>query len=93
MRGLTFIVLYPALTATEKIITSVSEATAQDVDLAVDAAQKAFDTVWGLKAPGSMRSKLLWNLADAMERHKEELAALEALDNGATTFPFSLRKY
>jgi aldehyde dehydrogenase (NAD+) len=42
----------------------------------------AFDTVWGLNAPGSKRSQLLWALADAMAKHKEELAALEALDNG-----------
>jgi len=91
MHGLTFIVVFSS--ATGKTITSVSEATARDVDLAVDAAQKAFDTVWGLKAPGSVRSKLLWNLADAMERHKEELAALEALDNGAITVPSCLTKY
>jgi aldehyde dehydrogenase (NAD+) len=80
------LVVYSA--ATGKVITSVSEATAQDVDLAVEAAQKAFDTVWGLKASGSKRSNLLWKLADAMERHKEELAALEALNNGDMTVRF-----
>ncbi|CAA7262407.1 unnamed protein product [Cyclocybe aegerita] len=49
-----------------KVITSISEAVEKDVDLAVAAAQKAFDTV------------------KSMERHKEELAAIESLDNGKT---------
>jgi aldehyde dehydrogenase (NAD+) len=68
--------------ATGKLITSISEATEKDVDLAVVAAQKAFDTVWGLNTPGSKRGEALWSLAQAMERHREELAAIEALDNG-----------
>jgi len=72
------------ITANGKIITSISEGTPKDVDLAVDAAQKAYDTVWGLNVPGSLRSKLLHKLADTMEKYKEELAALEALDNGDT---------
>ena len=74
--------------ANGKVITTVSEATEKDVDLAVDAAQKAFDTVWGLKAPGSQRSKLLWKVAEIMEKHKEELAAVEVLDNGEIEFIF-----
>jgi len=68
--------------ATGKLITSISEGTEKDVDLAVAAAQKAFDTVWGLNMAGSKRGAALWALADAMERHKGELAAIEALDNG-----------
>ena len=72
------------ISANGKVITSISEGTAKDVDLAVDAAQKAYDTVWGLNVPGSQRSKLLCNLADTMAKYKEELAALEALDNGDT---------
>ncbi|KAF9219696.1 Aldedh-domain-containing protein [Gyrodon lividus] len=67
-----------------KVITSVSEATPKDVDIAVDAAQKAFDSVWGLNTPGSQRSILLNKLAALMQEHADELAALEALDNGKT---------
>lgn len=52
------------------------------MDIAVEAAQKAFDTTWGLNAPGSVRTDLLWKLAQLMERDALELAALEALDNG-----------
>lgn len=68
--------------ANGKLITKVSEAVEADVELAVQAAQKAFDTVWGLNASGSTRSELLWSLAKTMEKHQEELAAIEALDNG-----------
>ena len=55
------------------------------MDIAVEAAQKAFDTTWGLNTPGSDRADLLWKLAQLMERDKLELAALEALDNGKKT--------
>ena len=71
------------------MITKVSEATEEDVDIAVEAAQKAFETTWGLNASGSVRSNLLWKLAELMERNLDELAALEALDNG--TLPLSFK--
>ncbi|KAJ7177398.1 Aldehyde/histidinol dehydrogenase [Mycena crocata] len=45
------------------------------------AAQAAFDTTWGLSAPGAQRGELLRNLAGLMERARDELAALEALNN------------
>ena len=69
-------------TADGSLITKVSEGTEKDVDIAVDVAEKAFHSSWGLKASGSHRSGLLWKLAQLMERDKEELAAIEALDNG-----------
>lgn len=72
----------PCSSANGKIITKISEATPKDVDTAVDAAQKAFDTVWGLNASGTTRSILLGKLAKLLEEHADELAALEALDNG-----------
>ncbi|KAK0441787.1 aldehyde dehydrogenase [Desarmillaria tabescens] len=56
----------------------------QDVDIAVDCAQKAFDTTWGLKASGSFRADLMQKLANAMVENRDELCALEALDNGKT---------
>lgn len=75
------------------MITSVSEATEKDVDIAVEAAQEAFNTTWGLNAPGLKRSQLLMAVADAMTKHKEELAALEALDNGFPAISFFLFLY
>ncbi|KAF4610135.1 hypothetical protein D9613_010211 [Agrocybe pediades] len=77
-RGTTIDVINPT---TGKLITTISEGTEEDVNAAVAAAQKAFDTVWGLKVGGLERSQHLWNLAQAMERHKDELAALDSLDN------------
>jgi aldehyde dehydrogenase (NAD+) len=67
-----------------KVITQISEGTAKDVDLAVEAAQKASDTTWGNNIPGSQRGKLLNKLADLMESRFDELCAVEALDNGKT---------
>ena len=52
---------------------------------AVKAAQKAYDTVWGVKCPAHERGKLLIALAEAIEANKAELAAIEALDNGASS--------
>jgi aldehyde dehydrogenase (NAD+) len=64
------------------LITKVSAATAKDVDLAVAAAQKAYETAWGLKVPGQQRGALLNKLADLIEENTDELAALEALNTG-----------
>lgn len=74
---------------TGKKITAISEGNAKDIDDAVDAAQKAFDSSWGLKVPGFARGKLLMKLATLIEEHVDELAALEALDNGKA---FSIAK-
>ncbi|GJE88285.1 putative aldehyde dehydrogenase [Phanerochaete sordida] len=68
--------------ATGKIITGVAGATKPDVDKAVASAQKAYDTTWGLKVPGVERAKLLHKLADLWEAHLDELAAIEAIDDG-----------
>lgn len=64
----------------------VAEATPKDVDLAVEAAQKAFDTTWGLHAPGTLRAKLLNKLASLMEEHHDKLSAVEATNNGSLLY-------
>jgi aldehyde dehydrogenase (NAD+) len=66
------------------VLTAIAEGTAKDVDRAVNAAKRAYETSWGLKVPGSRRGELLYKLADLMVLHFDELAALEALDNGKT---------
>ncbi|KAM0751179.1 aldehyde dehydrogenase [Meredithblackwellia eburnea MCA 4105] len=68
--------------STGKAIGIVSEASAKDVDIAVDAAQKAYETVWGERVPGHERGRLLMKLADLFEEHADTLAAIESLDNG-----------
>ncbi|KAG8936257.1 aldehyde dehydrogenase (NAD(P)(+)) ald5 [Tulasnella sp. 419] len=72
-----------------KPICKVSEGNEKDIDLAVQAAQKAYDTVWGLKTPGHRRGVLLMKLANLIEENADELAALETLDNGKA---FSIAK-
>ncbi|KAL8277189.1 hypothetical protein RQP46_010437 [Phenoliferia psychrophenolica] len=67
---------------TGKVIAAVSEASAKDVDLAVDAAEKAFKTVWGEKVPGHARGKMLMDLATLFEENADTLASIESLDNG-----------
>ncbi|KAI0791844.1 aldehyde dehydrogenase [Abortiporus biennis] len=67
-----------------KLLTKISEGTPTDIDIAVKAARHAFDTSWGLKVSGSKRGLLLNKLADLIEENFDELAALEALDNGNT---------
>lgn len=76
--GKTFETLNPA---TGEVIISVFEADNEDVNKAVEAAEKAFKGEWAKISP-SERGKLIWKLADLMEEHKEALAQLESLDNG-----------
>ncbi|CDH51788.1 aldehyde dehydrogenase [Lichtheimia corymbifera JMRC:FSU:9682] len=66
--------------ATGKVITAVQAAEKEQVDQAVDAAEKAFQT-WRNVAPRE-RQKLMLKLADLIERDAEELAIVETLDNG-----------
>lgn len=73
-----FEVLNPS---TEEPIVSVHEATEKDVDLAVAAARKAFNTTWRQTSTNE-RSKLMLKLADIAEKNIDLLAAVESLDNG-----------
>ncbi|MCU0703712.1 MAG: aldehyde dehydrogenase family protein [Fimbriiglobus sp.] len=67
--------------ATGQTICEVAEGDKADIDLAVKAARLAMDGPWG-RMNASGRGRLLNKLADAIEANKEELAALETLDNG-----------
>jgi aldehyde dehydrogenase (NAD+) len=66
--------------ATGEKITDVYEGSQEDIDRAIKAAREAFKS-WS-KTSGEHRARLLFKLADLIEEHKEELAALETLDNG-----------
>ncbi|TXT13582.1 hypothetical protein VHUM_00949 [Vanrija humicola] len=76
-------------TTGEKLL-DLPEGLPADVDRALDAARKAYDTKWGLNVPGFERGKLLLKLADLMDRDIPILASLEALDNGKTYAAASL---
>ncbi|HKW26847.1 MAG TPA: aldehyde dehydrogenase family protein [Terriglobales bacterium] len=73
---------------TGEVITQVAEAGAAEVDRAVKAARKAFDERGGAwqKMSASDRGKLLWRLADLLEKNIDEFAELETLDNGKPIF-------
>ena len=77
--GKTFDTFNP--TTEEKII-SVQEADQHDVDKAVRAARKAFDEGPWRRMGASERGKLMNKFADLIEKNTDELANLEALDNG-----------
>lgn len=67
---------------TGAVIARVAEGTAADIDLAVAAARRAFESgPWATSRPAE-RTRLLLRLADLIEQHGDELAQLETLDNG-----------
>lgn len=68
--------------ATEEVLCSIVAASAKDIDVAVAAARKAFETTWGKNVTGSERARLMHKLADLIERDQQELAELETLNNG-----------
>ncbi|MFI5564815.1 aldehyde dehydrogenase family protein [Amycolatopsis japonica] len=67
--------------ATEEVLAEVGTASVSDVDTAVKAARKAYNTVWS-KMPGSERAKYLFRIARLIQERSRELAVLESLDNG-----------
>ena len=76
--------------ATGKVISKIAAGGEADVDRAVLAAERALrDSAWRALPPGE-RTRLLWRLADLIERDREALAYLESLDNG---MPLSLARF
>lgn len=68
--------------ATEKVLAKVAAGGKEDVNRAVVAARKAFTSgAWPITQP-AQRGKLLWKIADLMEKHADELAHIESIDNG-----------
>jgi acyl-CoA reductase-like NAD-dependent aldehyde dehydrogenase len=79
--GATFTTINPA---TEEPLTQVAEGSAADVDRAVAAARRAFDSgPWG-KMPAAERGRILWRIGDLIEAALPEMARLETLDQGKT---------
>jgi phenylacetaldehyde dehydrogenase len=77
--GKTFATYNPA---TGGVLANVAAGDKEDIDRAVKAARAAFETGPWSKISPSERGKLLWKLADLLEKHAEEFAQLESLDNG-----------
>src|ERR1700677_4048834 len=68
--------------ATGEILAQVAEGDRQDIDAAVRAARKAFDSGPWSRLTAAERGKLVWKLADLLDANTEEFAYLESLDNG-----------
>ena len=86
--------------STNQVICRVAEGDAADVELAVAAARRAFDSGPWSRMSASERGRLIYKLADLIESHQEDLAALESLDNGkpyrdsmAADLPLTIKCY
>ncbi len=68
--------------ATGEVLANVAEGDREDIDRAVKAARAAFENgTWSKTSPAA-RARMMWKLADLLEKHLEEFAQLESLDNG-----------
>ena len=71
--------------ANAELIGTFAEATTADVDAAVAAARAGFESnAWQSMSPDA-KGRLLWRIADLIDRNAVELAALETLDQGQPT--------
>ncbi len=70
--------------ATGETITTVPDATSEDVDRAVAAARASFENKAWRGKDSSEKERIMWRFADILEAHKQELAALESAENGKT---------
>jgi phenylacetaldehyde dehydrogenase len=85
--GETFEVIDPAA---GKVIAHAAAGDRHDIDLAVQAARRAFDGGAWPGMPPAQRARFLIKLADLIEVHCERIALTETLDNG---MPFSMAKF
>lgn len=77
--GKTFPTLDPR---TGEVIADIAEGDAEDINRAVSAARKAFDEgPWPRMTPYE-RSRIMLRFADLVEKHNDDIAALETWDNG-----------
>ena len=68
--------------ASGEVLSHVAEGDREDIDRAVKAARAAFEKGPWAKISPSERGRMMWRLADLIEKHTEEFAQLESLDNG-----------
>jgi len=68
--------------SSKKVVGAIADASLADVDRAVAAARIAFDDGRWTGLPPVVRETMIHNLADLITKHADELAELEAIDNG-----------
>jgi phenylacetaldehyde dehydrogenase len=65
-----------------RVIANVAACDTVDIDRAVAAARAAFESGPWPSTTGSERAKMMWKLAELIEKHADELTELESLNNG-----------
>ena len=68
--------------ATGEVLAQIAEGDREDIDRAVKAARRAFESGPWHEMTASQRGRIIWKLGDLIEEHLEEFAQLESLDNG-----------
>ncbi len=81
--GETYATINPA---TEEVSAQVARGDERDVDLAVQAARRAFDQGPWPRMAASERARALWKLADLITANLDEMARLESVNTGKTLF-------
>ncbi|MFT3978418.1 MAG: aldehyde dehydrogenase family protein [Sphingomonas bacterium] len=76
--GRTFETVDPS---TGRVLTTLAEGGAEDIDLAVKAARRAFEGEWSRWTPYD-RQRLMMRVIDLIEKNYDELATIETLDMG-----------
>jgi aldehyde dehydrogenase (NAD+) len=79
--GKTIDVMNPA---TGELLTTVPDGDASDIDRAVAAARTSFEKKSWRGMDPSKKEKILWDVAELLVKHKDELALLESMENGKT---------
>jgi len=75
--------------ATGEVLAEIAEGDREDINRAVKAARRAFDSGPWRKLTAAERGRLIWKLSDLLEANRDELAYLETLDNGK---PFTVAR-
>src|SRR5947209_7389821 len=70
--------------AAAELLTTVPDGDARDIDRAVAAARASFEKKSWRGMDPSKKEKILWNVAELLVKHKDELAILESMENGKT---------
>jgi len=81
--GETYATINPA---TEEETARIAKGDERDIDLAVQAARKAFDSGPWPRMSASERGRMVWKLGDLIMGNLDELARLESLCTGKTLF-------
>jgi acyl-CoA reductase-like NAD-dependent aldehyde dehydrogenase len=81
--GETYATINPA---TEEVSAQVAKGDERDIDLAVQAARRAFDQGPWPRMAAAERARVLWKLADLITANVDEMARLESINTGKTLF-------